>query len=143
MAIEWLKAQHLMRDQTYQMFSLTIKEVKNKGHGLRYENKQPVSVTGGGDAFILLFEQTDKWFAITSRVNEKLITAQLGSDIRHWPGESITLLPVIGNWFGETNLLATRIFVDPDKPRPKINADDFGTSVVGVRVGSKREKSHE
>lgn len=138
MADNWLKAAHLMRDQTYQKFKLTIKDVDDIGHGRKYENKQPI------DGFILRFEKTDKEFVIKEgSTNHKLIRAQLGPDPSYWIGERLELFPVMGNWFHESNLLAVRIFVDDDKPRPKIAKKDMGQPIIGLKVGSRSEKQME
>tara|TARA_R110000803_G_scaffold75124_5_gene139435 strand:- start:7052 stop:7522 length:471 start_codon:yes stop_codon:yes gene_type:complete len=132
----WLKASHLMRDRTYTKFTLTIKEVDPPDHGRRYDNKKPI------EGYILRFTKTDKEFVIKEgSTNHKLIKAQLGNG--NWVGQNITFFPVVGDWFDETNLLAIRIFVDKENPRPKIAAKDMGRSIIGMTVGSQSEIESE
>lgn len=133
-SVEWLKASHLMRGNTYQKFTLTIKDVEKPGHGRVYENKQPI------DGYIIHFEETGKQFVIKEKsTNIKLIRAQLGES---WPGQKLTLFPVVGDWFGDKNLLGIRIWVDEKNPRPKIASKDMGKAIVGFQVGSKQEREY-
>lgn len=136
MAGGWLKASHLMKAQTYQKFTLTIKEVDQPGHGRKYENKKDI------EGFVIRFVETPKEFVIKEdSTNHKLIKAQMGSG--NWPGQKLTLFPVVGDWFREKNLLGIRVFVDEDNPRPKISAQHMGRSVTGLTVGSQGEVESE
>jgi hypothetical protein len=49
-------------------------------------------------------------------------------------GKKITLVPVKGNWFGESNTLALRVLVTGDKPRPRVGKKAFGEVVTGYKV---------
>lgn len=138
MSDSWLKASHLMRDCTYQMFPLRIKSVEHPDHGRKYENKQAI------EGFILAFDETEKEFVIKQgSTNHKLIRAQLGESPDKWVGQVVILFPVVGNWFNEKNLLGIRVFVDEKNPRPKIAAKDMGRPVAGHKVGTNQEREHE
>ncbi len=132
MTEHWLKGRHLLRDRTYTKFTLTIKEVDEEGHGRKYDNGKPI------EGAVVRFKETDKEFEVKG-TNLKLITAQIGGNPKHWPGQKVTLFPTVGDWFHHKNVLAIRVLLDADKPQPFIDAKHMGRPVIGVTVGSISE----
>ena len=134
----WLKASHLMLNQTYQKFTLTITSVAGLDHGRSYEDEKPI------EGFILAFAETPKEFVIKpNAVNHRLIQAQLGESHEQWIGQPLTVFPVVGDWFKQPNTLGIRVWVDANKPRPKIAARLMGKPVIGFSVGSHSEHEYD
>ena len=122
-----LKGEDLLSRGEYKQFRLTIESCEwadrenegGKKHGL-----------------LIRFAKAKKpLFAPVDQLNYRMIHAELGTtDPADIVGKELTLIPVKGNWFGETNTLALRVLVTGDKPRPRVGKKAFGESVVGLRV---------
>jgi hypothetical protein len=122
-----IKGEDFLVDGVYKPFTLTIEKAEwgdrenegGKKHGL-----------------IIHFAKAKKpFFAPLDQLNFRMIKAELGTiEPAELVGKKLTLIPVKGNWFGESNTLAIRVMVTGDKPRPRVGRKAFGESVVGLKV---------
>ena len=94
--------------------------------------------SGTKEGLLLYFKSGKKpFFAPFDQVNYRLIRSECGTtEPSELIGKRITLIPVVGNWFGGENELALRVLVSADKPKPKISKSAFGKPVVGLKVTS-------
>lgn len=122
-----IKGEDFLVNGEYKSFTLTIE----KAVWADRENE------GGKKHGILIhFAKAKKpFFAPIDQLNYRMIRAELGTvEPEEMAGKKLTLVPVKGNWFGESNTLALRVAVTGDKPRPRVGKKAFGESVVGVKV---------
>lgn len=91
---------------------------------------------GKKHGLLIHFKSAKKpFFAPIDQLNYRMIRAELGTcEPVDLVGKKLTLMPVKGNWFGESNTLAIRVLVTGDKPRPRVGKKAFGESVVGLRI---------
>jgi hypothetical protein len=129
-----LKGENLMRAGVYDAFTLTIKTAENT------TRKVESGETKTG--LLLHFEKASlPLFAPKDQLNYRLIRAELGSvEPSELVGRELTLIPTVGDWFSERNILAIRVMVTGDKPKPKVSKKSFGTSIVGRRVRPEAAK---
>ena len=88
------------------------------------------------EGILIYFQKAKKpFFAPDDKLNQRLIRCELGTLVpEQMVGKSLTLIPVMGNWFGVQNGLAIRVAVTGDKPKPQVSKSSFGTVVTGVKV---------
>lgn len=129
-----LKGENLMRNGVYDKFELKIKAAET----VTRQTESGEAKTG----LLIHFEKASlPLFAPKDQLNWRLIRAELGTtEPAELAGQSLTMIPVVGNWFGERNVLALRVLVTGDKPKPKVGKKAFGESVVGKRVKAEAAK---
>lgn len=123
-----IKGEDLFANGEYKAFSLEIE----KAEWADRENEG-----GKKHGLLIKFQKAKKpFFAPEDQLNFRMIRAELGTtEPAELAGKKLTLVPVKGNWFGESNTLAIRVMVTGDKPRPRVGKKAFGEIVVGLRVG--------
>lgn len=116
----YLKAEDLMRGGDWMTPTLTIKEVIEAGTVMAPDKtliKHP----------IVVFEKAIKQL-ILGVTNRRLIGAiaisQAHSD---WVGKQVTFTVCKGDWFGQKDVIAVRVWLWPGTPRPFIKKSDYGT----------------
>lgn len=123
-----IKGEDLLIDGEYRSFSLEIA----KAEWADRENEG-----GKKHGLLIHFAKAKKpFFAPIDQLNFRMIKAEHGTcEPAELIGKKITLIPVKGNWFGESNTLSLRVLVTGDKPRPRVGKKAFGEPVTGLRVG--------
>lgn len=116
----YLKAEDLMRGGDWITPTLTIKEVIEGGTVKAPDGtliKHP----------IVVFEKATKQL-ILGNTNRRLIQTVAMSSLREdWIGKQITLTVCKGDWFGQKDVIAVRVWIWPGTPRPFIKKSDYGT----------------
>ena len=129
-----MKDEHLLKGEDflvsgeYKSFTLEIEEAtRATREGTDGQSR---------DGILIRFAKARKpFFAPDDKLNQRLIRCELGTlDPSEMKGKKLTLIPVIGNWFGVKDGLAIRILVTGDKPKPQVTKQMFGKNVTGVRV---------
>lgn len=122
-----IKGEDFLIDGEYKSFTLEVDSVEWADR----ENEG-----GSKHGLLVYFKKAKKpFFAPVDQLNFRMIRAELGTtEPSALAGKKLTLIPVKGNWFGESNTLAIRVLVTGDKPRPRVGKKAFGESVVGVKV---------
>ena len=122
-----IKGEDLLVKGTYQAFKLVI----DRASIIERDNEG-----GKKTGLLIYFDKAKKpLFAPVDQINYRLIRCELGTvDPEEMKGKTLTLYPVKGDWFGETNQLAVRVQVSGDKPRPGIKRKTMGESVVGIKI---------
>lgn len=128
-----LKGEDFLVDGKYLSFTLEISKAE---HVTRKNSEGELSGT------LLWFVGAKKpLFCPDEKINQRLLKSECGTiDPEQLVGCKVTMIPVKGNWFGETNTLAIRILVTGDKPRPSIKAKVFGKPVTGLEIGNQGER---
>ena len=123
-----LKGEDFLRDGEYRKYEMTIESAE---HITRDSSEGPT------DGLLLRFVGANKpLFCPDGKLNQRLLKAETGTDnANDLAGNKITMIPVMGDWFGERNTLAVRILVTGNKPKPGIKSSAFGTPVNGMRIG--------
>lgn len=132
-----IKGEDLLVNGEYKSFSLDIE---------RCEWADRENEGGAKHGLLIHFTKAKKpFFAPVDQLNYRMIRAEHGTtEPNELVGKKLTLMPVKGNWFGESNTLAIRVLVTGDKPRPRVGKKAFGESVVGLCVKAKEvEKASE
>ena len=126
-----IKGEDLIRNGEYSAFELEIKSANRETR----KNESGEEIAG----IMIWFTKAEKPFFVPDNgINSRLLRAELGSiDPKQLPGRSVTLIPVVGDWFGDANTLAIRVLVTGNKPRPRISKRSFGKPVIGYRIGSE------
>ena len=122
-----IKGEDFLVEGTYREFTLEIE---------RAEWADRENEGGIKHGVLIHFAKAKKpFFAPVDQLNYRMIRSELGTaEPAELSGKKLTLIPVVGNWFGEENTLAIRVKVTGNKPRPRVGKKAFGTSVVGVKV---------
>ena len=125
----FLSASDLLVKGKWKEFTLAIKAVHAAGT-VKADNQQLI------DRPVIQFDKAKKLFA-PSKVTLKLIRFQTGVDLTGPDkdlavGQTITLYPVIGDWFSIENLAGIRVRIDRDKPKPMIKKKDMGRDITGT-----------
>jgi hypothetical protein len=125
-----IKGEDLLVNGEYKAFTLQIASVE-------WADRKNESGTKHG--LLIHFEKAKKpFFAPVDQLNFRMIRAELGTvEPTEMTGKKLTLIPVKGNWFGESNTLALRVLVTGDKPRPRVGKKAFGEVVTGLKVGER------
>ncbi|MEM0925976.1 MAG: hypothetical protein AAGJ83_08060 [Planctomycetota bacterium] len=121
-----LKGEDLLIEGEYRRFTLTIGTAALVDHETE-DGKQR--------GLMLHFTKAKKpLFCPIDKLNHRLLKAELGTNVpEEIQGKQITVIPVSGNWFGQSNVLAVRILVTGDKPKPMVSKRSFGWPVEGLR----------
>lgn len=129
-----IKGEDLLIKGVYRKVELTIKSASIATR----DNE-----SGTKEGLLIYFDGAQKpFFAPTDQVNYRMIKAELGTVAPpEMVGKQLTLIPVVGDWFGDKNVLAARVLVTGDKPKPKVGKKAFGESVVGLKVFHQVEPS--
>jgi len=122
-----IKGEDLLVNGEYKAFSLVIANAE-------WADRENEGGTKHG--LLIHFEKAKKpFFAPIDQLNFRMIRAEHGTtEPAELIGKKITLVPVKGNWFGESNTLALRVLVTGDKPRPRVGKKAFGEVVTGYKV---------
>ena len=119
----FLHGEDLQKDGKWQEFTLTIKEVKPKDS---MKAKDGTIVPG----WPVIFEESPK-ILVLNKVNTRLAISAVETNVAsEWAGKKLTIYPVIGSWFGQSDVYAVRIRVAKGKPRPFIQPKIMGKDLT-------------
>jgi len=119
----FLHGEDLRRDGKFCEFTLTIKQVDDENSAIAAD-KQVI------EGWPVHFEETPK-IAVLKKTNLKLAIAALETNARSkWVGRKLTVYPVKGNWFKQTDVLAVRVRVPKGIPKPFIRPVDLGKDLT-------------
>lgn len=119
----FLHGEDLRRDGKWCEFSLTVKSVGEKD-SIKSEDKSTV------EGYPFTFEETDK-IAVLKGSNIRLAQAALEtSDRTQMTGKKLIVYPVMGNWFGQRDVIALRVRVPQGMPRPFIQPKNLGRDLT-------------
>ena len=117
---DYLKAENLLKGGDVITPTLIIKEVI-PGNTMKAPDGTPIKHP------TLVFEKATRKL-ILGPVNQRCILSQvMSSEFKDWIGKEITLTICTGDWFGQKNVMAVRVWLWPDRPRPFIKKSDYGT----------------
>jgi hypothetical protein len=125
-----IKGEDLLINGAYRQVTMTISKASIE----RRKNE-----SGEKEGILLYFEKATKpLFCPLDQLNHRMLKAELGTtDPAQMIGKSITIIPVKGDWFGETNTLAVRVLVTGSKPKPRVGKKAFGEPVTGLKIGQE------
>lgn len=119
----YLHGEDLRRDGVWMEFQLTIKAVDDEDSAM---TKDEQVIPG----WPLHFSETPKILVI-KKTNVRLAIAALETNARSkWVGKKLTVYPVKGNWFGQTDVVAVRIRVPKGIPKPFIKPSNLGKDLT-------------
>ena len=124
-----IKGEDFLVNGVYTKFELTIESA---------EIAERENEGGKKRGLLIHFKKAKKpFFAPYDQLNYRMIRAELGTiEPEELAGKKLTLIPVKGDWFGESNTLAIRVLVTGDKPKPRVGKKAFGEVVTGFKVAT-------
>lgn len=131
-----IKGEDLLIKGSYRQLTMTIAKAS-------VEKRKNES--GEKEGLLIYFEKAIKpLFCPVDQLNYRMLKAELGTtDPEQMIGKRLTIIPVKGDWFGESNTLAVRVIVTGDKPKPRVGKKAFGEPVVGLNVLSSAKTEQE
>ncbi len=134
----YLHGEDLQRDGVWREFTLTIKDVGEEHSATTKDDgkTKPRIIPG----YPVYFEETPKVLVLKSgkgvrSINLSFAIAALGTNRRQdWIGQKLTVYPAMGNWFGQTDVVAVRIRVPEGQGRPFVSPAALGVDLTGRPV---------
>lgn len=122
----FLRGDEFLHQGKWRQFQLTIKEYFDPG--TQHASDGEVIRFG-----VLGFEKTEKRM-IVKEVNRRLMQYATGTDKpAEWIGKTVTVYPVMGDWFGVEGAVSFRIRVPKGKPQPLIKPQMMGKDITGLK----------
>lgn len=119
----FIHGEDLQRNGKWADITLTIESVGEQDSMKAKDGK----VIPGYPVF---FKETKK-IAVLKGSNVRLLKAALGTSNRaEMAGQKLTLYPVKGDWFGQTNVAAVRVRVPEGNAKPFIQRQHLGTDLT-------------